>query len=120
MSPLHGRRILLVEDEPVIAFALEDMLAELGCLVVGPAFRLEDAIELAAREEIDAAILDVNLNDQRSYAAADELHRRAVPFLFATGYGEAGVQWHGQEVPRLAKPYRQDQIETALRKLLQV
>lgn len=120
MTSLQGRRILLVEDEAVIAFALEDMLAELGCEVVGPAFRLEDAVAMSASEELDAAILDVNLNDQRSYAAADELNRRAIPFLFATGYGETGVEWDGRQVPRLAKPYRKDQIEAALRKLLQL
>ena len=118
MSALAGRRVLLVEDEAVIAFAVEDMLGELGCSVVGPAFRLDEAIELARAEAIDVAILDVNLNDQRSYAVADELARRGVPFLFATGYAEAGVQWNGHEVPLLAKPYRQDQIAAALGKLL--
>ena len=118
LSALAGRRVLLVEDEAVIAFAVEDMLGELGCAVVGPAFRLDEAIELARDEAIDVAILDVNLNDQRSYAVADELARRGVPFLFATGYAEAGVQWDGKEVPLLAKPYRQDQIAAALGKLL--
>ena len=118
LSALAGRRVLLVEDEAVIAFAVEDMLGELGCAVVGPAFRLDEAIELARAEAIEVAILDVNLNDQRSYAVADELARRGVPFLFATGYAEAGVQWDGKEVPLLAKPYRQDQIAAALGKLL--
>ena len=118
MSVLAGRRVLLVEDEAVIAFAVEDMLDELGCAVVGPAFRLEEAMELARVETIDAAILDVNLNDQRSYPVADELTRRGVPFLFATGYAEAGVQWDGADVPLLAKPYRQEQIAAALGKLL--
>ena len=118
ISALAGRRVLLVEDEAVIAFAVEDMLGELGVAVVGPAFRLDEAIELAQAEAIDAAILDVNLNDQRSYAVADELARRGVPFLFATGYAEAGVQWTGHEVPLLAKPYRQEQIAAALGKLL--
>jgi CheY-like chemotaxis protein len=119
VSALAGRRILLVEDEAVIAFAVEDMLLDLGCEVVGPAFRLDAAIELAAAERIDAAILDVNLNDQRSYVVADELNRRGVPFLFATGYAEGGVQWQGREVDVLAKPYRQEQIAAALVRLLE-
>ena len=118
MSALRGKRVLLVEDEAVIAFAVEDMLTDLGCEVVGPAFRLEEAIAMAETAALDAAILDVNLNDQRSYVVADELTRRAVPFLFATGYAEAGVDWGGAEVAVLPKPYRQDQIAAALGRLL--
>ena len=74
-TPFH---ILLVEDEALIAFAVEDILTDLGCEVVGPAFRLDDAVGLASAAPIDAAILDVNLNDQRSYAVADELKRRGI------------------------------------------
>ncbi|HVF84045.1 MAG TPA: response regulator [Sphingomicrobium sp.] len=118
MSERTGLRVLLVEDEAVIAFALEDMLDELGYHVVGPAFRLEEALLLVKDEAFDAAILDVNLNEQRSYAVADELNRRGVPFLFATGYAEGGVQWDGRAVDVLAKPYRRDQIDAALRRLL--
>jgi CheY-like chemotaxis protein len=118
VSEPAGRGILLVEDEAVIAFALEDMLGELGYRVVGPAFRLEEALLMAEGETFDAAILDVNLNDQRSYAVADELNRRGIPFLFATGYAEGGVQWDGREVDVLAKPYRCDQIAAALKRLL--
>ncbi|WP_205479239.1 response regulator [Sphingomonas arenae] len=113
---LAGKRILLVEDEPVIAFAVEDMLADMGCEVVGPAFRLDDAQDLARAERIDAAILDVNLNDQRSYAVAEELERRSIPFLFATGYAEGGVEWPGSAA-LLPKPYRADQIRAALEQL---
>ena len=118
MNELAGRRILLVEDEAVIAFAVEDMLVALGVDVVGPAFRLEEALQLAETEALDAAILDVNLNEQRSYAVADELSRRGVPFLFATGYAENGVEWGGPEVDVLAKPYRADQITAALARLI--
>lgn len=113
---LAGKRILLVEDEAVIAFAVEDMLTELGCEVVGPAFRLSDAQQMAESETIDAAILDVNLNDQRSYAVAEELQRRSIPFLFATGYAESGVDWP-EPAALLAKPYRTEQVRSALEKL---
>lgn len=113
---LAGKRILLVEDEAVIAFAVEDMLLDLGCEVVGPAFRLDDAQRMAAAEAIDAAILDVNLNDERSYAVAEELTRRSIPFLFATGYAEGGIDWP-QEAELLPKPYRREQVQTALQRL---
>jgi DNA-binding response OmpR family regulator len=118
MSVLHDKRVLLVEDEAVIAFAVEDALLELGCKVVGPAFCLEDAVALASAEPIDAAILDVNLNEQRSYAVADELRRRGIPFLFATGYSESGLEWNRSEVDVLPKPYRKDQVAAALCRLL--
>jgi CheY-like chemotaxis protein len=78
MSLLTGKRVLLVEDEAVIAFALEDMLHELGCVVIGPAYQLETACTLAEAEAIDVAILDVNLNEARSYAVADILQRRGI------------------------------------------
>lgn len=116
---LQGKRILLVEDEAVIAFAVEDMLVELGYTVVGPAYRVEEALKLAQDAEIDAAILDVNLNDGRSYEVAEVLKDRQIPFLFATGYAEGGIEWDGGEATLLAKPYRQDQVAFALRDLLQ-
>jgi CheY-like chemotaxis protein len=111
------RRILLVEDEPMIAFALEDMVLELGYEVVGPAYRLFEALELAAHEHFDGAVLDVNLNEQQSFPVADLLHRRGIPFLFATGYAEGGVGWTG-EAPVIAKPYGRDQLGRALAALL--
>lgn len=117
MSTLAGRRILLVEDESIIAFAVEDMLGELGCIVVGPALNLEEAQTIAASADIDAAILDVNLNGARSFVVAALLERRAIPFLFASGYEQEALEW-ATPVPLLAKPYRKDQIEAALLELL--
>lgn len=111
------RRILLVEDEPMIAFALEDMVIELGHEVVGPAFRLSDALALAGSERIDAAVLDVNLNEQTSYPVADLLRERGIPFLFATGYAEGGIDWHG-EAGLIAKPYGRTQLAKVLGELL--
>jgi CheY-like chemotaxis protein len=111
-------RILLVEDEPMIAFALEDMVAELGYTVVGPAYRLSEALDLAASEPIEAAVLDVNLNEQQSFPVADLLRDRGIPFLFATGYAEGGVGWTGEAVV-IAKPYSRVQLARALASLLQ-
>ena len=119
MSGLAGKRILVVEDEALIAFALEDMLAELGCAVVGPALRVADGEALAAGAAIDAAILDVNLNDSRSYPVAEHLARRGIPFLFATGFDQPGLEWHGVGAELVPKPYRQAQIRDALLRLFE-
>jgi DNA-binding response OmpR family regulator len=118
MTELAGKRILLVEDEAIIAFAVEDMLMELGCEVVGPAMHLEEAEALARQAAIDAAILDVNINDARSYPIAELLEGRGVPFLFASGYDLSGLQWNGSPTELLAKPYRKEQIRAALEGLL--
>ena len=118
MSKLRGKRVLLVEDEAIIAFAMEDMLGELGCEIVGPALRLDEAVHLAQVEQIDAAILDVNLNNLRSYPVAEELERRNVPFVFATGYDREGLEWTGSPAELIAKPYRKEQVEAALHRML--
>jgi CheY-like chemotaxis protein len=116
VSGFAGRRVLVVEDEPIIAMALEDMLLDLGCEVVGPASTLAEAQALAETAAIDAAMLDININNGRSYVVADELRRRAVPFAFATGYGEEGIEH--TDAPVLQKPYRQAQVEAVLGRLL--
>ena len=112
-NKLTGKRVLVVEDEPIVAMTVEDMLISLGCEVVGPASHLAPALEFAETATLDAAVLDININAGRSYPVADVLRRRAIPFLFATGYGEEGIE-NGANAPVLQKPYRQDQIEIAL------
>ena len=119
MSQLLGKRIMLLEDEAIIAFAVEDMLIELGCTIVGPALNLDDAMTLATTDKnIDAAILDVNINNGRSYSVAQALEQRGVPFVFASGYDESGVAWDGAPVEIISKPYRKDQIERAILEML--
>jgi CheY-like chemotaxis protein len=115
---LAGRRILVVEDEALVAIALEDMLLELGCSVIGPALRLEPALELARTEQLDGAVLDINLGDDRSFPVAEILSGRAVPFLFATGYGGSGLEPPFHQSPVLSKPYCLSALEEALRQLL--
>jgi len=85
-SPFSGRRVLVVEDEVLVAWLLEDMLADLGCAVVGPAVSVKQALAMIDAEAIDVAVLDVNLNGQLSYPIADALAARGVPFVFSTGY----------------------------------
>lgn len=118
MTSLAGKKVMLLEDEAIIAFAVEDMLMDLGCIVVGPALRLADGLQLAATSEIDAAVLDVNINSERSYPVAETLERRGVPFLFATGYDREGLEWRGTAPEVISKPYRREQLEAALARLL--
>lgn len=112
MSALRGKRVLVVEDEPIVAMHLEDMLEDLGCEVAGSYARLEEARAAAAVGDFDLAILDVNLGGTESFPVAEVLSTRGVPFVFATGYG-------GRETPfpqarTVTKPYRQEDLERAL------
>ncbi|HRK95605.1 MAG TPA: response regulator [Rhodospirillales bacterium] len=110
-SVLAGRRILLVEDEFIVAAMLEDILTGLGAVVVGPAYRLGEGLRLAEEEAIDVAILDVNIEGERSDAIADALAARSIPFVLATGYGD-GEGRHGAQV--LTKPYTPQMLTAAL------
>ena len=118
MSAPVRLRILVVEDEPIVAMSLEDILDDLGYAVVGPAFRLAHALELAADEAIDAAILDVNMGDGHSYGVASLLHGRGIPYVFATGYGRSGLDPGHEDAPVLPKPYRESHVAAVLTKLL--
>jgi len=111
---LEGLRVLVVEDEMMVSMLIEDMLAELGCEVVGPASRLEDATELAKKAEPDCAVLDVNLGGQPIFPLADLLRERGVPFAFATGYGDAGLRDVDRGTPVLQKPFREGDLARVL------
>jgi CheY-like chemotaxis protein len=114
-SPLVGRRVLVVEDEMMIAMLVEDMLAELGCSVVGPAHALDAALNLARTESgLDAALLDVNLAGQPVFAVADALRAKGVPAIFSTGYGDAGLRDVDRGSPVLQKPFRAGDLARAL------
>lgn len=117
---LLGRRVLVVEDEVMVSWILEDMLAELGCQVVGPAARVEQALAMVDAETIDLAVLDVNLNGQKSFPVADALVARDVPFVFSTGYDIHGVPDAYKMFPMLQKPYEQAYLVTALESLAAV
>lgn len=116
MTILSGKRILLVEDEVIIAMMLEDMISQLGGVPVGPATTREAGIELAENEHLDAAVLDVNLGESASTDIADILARRDIPFILATGYGSGTSNAHG--VPVLQKPYLLGDLETVFTKIL--
>src|SRR4051794_37719889 len=103
--PLSGRRILVVEDEMIAAWVLEKILTELGCKVIGPAARVKEALAMIEAEVIEAVLLDVNLNGEKSYPVADALAARGVPFVFSTGYNEDSLPEGYRDFPVLQKPY---------------
>ena len=115
-ASLLGRRVLVVEDWLVVAQEIETLLNDLGCRVVGAAPRLADALEYARNEPLDAAVLDVNLNDEEVFPVADELLMRGIPFIFMTGYDEQSLPPEFREWPRLEKPFSADEFARALRK----
>ena len=111
---LRGCKVLVVEDEMMIAMLIEDMLEELGCELIGPASKVERALELIASETIEIALLDVNLDGQATDAVAYELQRKGVPFVFATGYGATGVPKQHNDRAVLQKPFQKTDLATAL------
>jgi DNA-binding response OmpR family regulator len=113
-QPAARPRILIVEDESVIAMLLEDMITDCGYEVVGPVARLDKAVEVAQREALDVAILDVNLNGEEVYPVAAALAAREIPFLFSTGYGKGGVHAPYHDRPTLQKPFQLHDVRAAL------
>ncbi|MBU3079197.1 response regulator [Sphingomonas quercus] len=106
VSGLEGLRVLVVEDEPMVAMTLEDALAEFGCKLVAVAETVAEA--LAAVEQapaIDVAVLDVNLGGEKVFPVADALGARGVPFAFSTGYGPADLTQRYPGSGLLNKPY---------------
>jgi PAS domain S-box-containing protein len=116
-SSLKGARVLIVEDAVLLALELETGLADAGAEVIGPAYELEEAMALLDRP-IDAAVLDANLNGRSVMPVAEALAARHVPFVFATGYGEAGGAPGGFDAPVIRKPYDVTQVAAAVAELL--
>jgi DNA-binding response OmpR family regulator len=112
-----GQRVLVVEDEVLVAMLLEDMLTELGHEAV-LCSRLEEALDAARGGAFHAAILDVNLDGQTSFPVAEALLDRGVPFAFATGYGDGSVEAQFGEAPVLQKPFRESELERVVEVLL--
>jgi PAS domain S-box-containing protein len=116
---LKGARVLIVEDAVLLAMELEGGLADAGAQVVGPAYELEEAIRLLD-QPIDAAVLDANLNGHSVTPVAEVLTKRGTPFVFATGYGDAGGAPGGFDAPVIRKPYDVTQVAAAVAELLRV
>ncbi len=106
-----GLRVLLVENENLVALLLEDMLAELGHTVVGPVARLDKALEMAQREAFDVAILDVHINGGDAYPIAEALAARGIPFVFSTGSGKESLRAPYNDRPALQKPFQRHDLQ---------
>lgn len=109
-----AKRVLIVEDEVLLALHLEDLLTELGHEVVGQATRIEMAMELARDTDFDFAVLDINVAGTKSFPVADILRQRGIPFAFATGYGAEGLTDGYRDTPTLRKPYAQEDLERTI------
>ncbi len=116
-TDLRGARVLIVEDAVLLALELETGLAEAGAEIVGPAYELAEAMNLLDGP-IDAAVLDANLNGPSVTPVAEALAARGVPFVFATGYGEAGGAPLGFDAPVIRKPYDVTQVAAAVAAIL--
>ena len=114
LATLLGKRILLVEDELLIAMLIEETLEEAGCVVVGPFSRLGEALRAAGAEIVDAALLDVDLAGEKVYPAAELLARRGVPFLLLSGHGDKALPCDRQHWRHLGKPFNQADLLCAL------
>ncbi|HEY5302273.1 MAG TPA: response regulator [Acetobacteraceae bacterium] len=108
---LAGLRVLVVEDEAIIAMLLEDMLADFGCEVVGVVPAIEPALAVVRDRPVDGALLDMNIHGESTVPVAEELASRAIPFLLVTGYGDRDNDPPViKAAPRLKKPFSQDEL----------
>jgi CheY-like chemotaxis protein len=116
---LAGKRVLVVEDEALVSMLLEDMLADLGCAVVGPAGCVAEALAVVARTEaIDVALLDLELGGERSHPVAEALAARRVPFAFVSGHGRDAAEGSAHAgAPVLDKPFGRAALAAMLARL---
>jgi CheY-like chemotaxis protein len=115
---LAGRRVLVVEDSPVVAEATDQMLCDMGCVVVGPATTMAPALEMAGEERLDAALVDLNIRGGKAFPVLKILNERGIPFLLASGYADWSMPEEWQDRPRLAKPYSPNLLRESLIDLL--
>jgi DNA-binding response OmpR family regulator len=105
-AALAGVRILVVEDEFLVAMLIEEMLESAGCVVIGPIPRVPEALDAVDRDTCDAAVLDINLGGERIDPVAEALSKRNVPFMFVTGYGAASLPGDYVDRPHICKPFK--------------
>lgn len=114
----NAPRVLIVEDEYFIAQDLAEALQEAGAMVVGPAAHYDEALAAIANDGCDAAVIDLNLAGEADFRVADELARRGVPFVFATGYDAGIVPESHQQVQRFEKPYDTAEVVQCVGRML--
>jgi CheY-like chemotaxis protein len=108
-------RVVIIEDEGMVATLLEDMLADLGHEVVAIVGRVDRAAQLISETSADVVLLDVNLRGEQTYSLARALASRGIPFIFATGYGPAGLNEEWKGTPVLQKPFQTRDLERVMR-----
>jgi DNA-binding response OmpR family regulator len=111
---LAGKRVLIVEDELLVALLIEDFLVELGCSTLGPCGSVANALVTARSETFDLAVLDVNLAGEKVYPVAEVLAERHIPFLFLSGYGDEAIPVGRSEWMVCAKPFKGDDLATMM------
>jgi CheY-like chemotaxis protein len=114
MSDCSGLRVLVVEDEAMIAMLAEDMLEMAGCKLAGTASTLAEGLEAARGDDFDVAMLDMNLDGDHSTPIADLLSERGKPFIFTTGYGSGGIPEQHADRPVCPKPYVLTDLKASL------
>jgi CheY-like chemotaxis protein len=107
-------KVLIVEDESLVAMLIEDLLTDLGHTVVAAVGRMDRALAQAESADVNFAVLDVNLHGERTYPVAEKLAARGIPFVFATGYGQAGLEGAWQNRPVLQKPFQPEDLRAAI------
>jgi PAS domain S-box-containing protein len=107
---LHGKRVMLIEDEPLVLMDMESILIAAGCEIIGPAGTIEEAKRLVAEADCDIALVDVNLSGSPVDELAAALTRRNIPFAFVTGYGREALPQGFREAVMLSKPFNQDDL----------
>jgi DNA-binding response OmpR family regulator len=114
-----GRRVLIVEDEAMIAGLIESILSAAGWSVVGPVGTLERALDTIERERLDAALLDVRINGHDAFAVADVLMKRNVPFVFVSGFTRKQMPPRYRDCAYIAKPFTPDAILALLKEVVE-
>lgn len=108
-------RVLVVEDDLLVAMLVTDLVAQCDCLVVGPVGSVGDALAAVREDALDGAVLDINLHGERVWPVAELLEECGIPFIFATGYNEGDIPERFRTRPRIAKPVTNVSVEHALR-----
>lgn len=115
---IRASRVLVIEDSPIVALSMQDMLTRLGVDVAGPAGTIATALQLAAEEQLDAAIVDLNIRGSKTFSILAILERRKIPFLIASGYADWTMPEKWLDRPRLQKPFNDAQLRARLDDLL--
>lgn len=111
---LEGVRVLIIEDDSLVAMSVEDMLNDLGCSVVGNAGNLTQAFEKVGAGGFDFALLDINLRGKEVFPVAEVLSEQGIPFAFASGYGRAGLPDEYRTRPVVSKPFQMEELSAVL------